>query len=87
MRVPQQIEVKFDADHFGDSSAWVLEVLSEASSPTGMEHTPFIYDITEHTYRLGWRWAFLLQLPVFVLSYCLTEYNLRYVTAVGCLSM
>lgn len=30
---------------------------------------------------LGWRWAFLLQIPVFLLSYCLTSYNLRYVTA------
>ncbi|KAJ3560302.1 hypothetical protein NP233_g10927 [Leucocoprinus birnbaumii] len=32
------------------------------------------------TDRLGWRWAFLLQLPLFFLSYILTSYNLRYVT-------
>ncbi|KAJ3569641.1 hypothetical protein NP233_g4918 [Leucocoprinus birnbaumii] len=29
---------------------------------------------------LGWRWAFLLQLPFFFLSYVLTSYNLCYVT-------
>ncbi|KAI0628852.1 vacuolar amino acid permease [Trametes polyzona] len=30
--------------------------------------------------RLGWRWAFLIQLPVFVVSFMLTSVNLRYVT-------
>ncbi|KIP03380.1 hypothetical protein PHLGIDRAFT_121639 [Phlebiopsis gigantea 11061_1 CR5-6] len=30
--------------------------------------------------RLGWRWAFLLQLPLFLLSLMLTAINLRYVT-------
>ncbi|XP_006458763.1 hypothetical protein AGABI2DRAFT_115784 [Agaricus bisporus var. bisporus H97] len=29
---------------------------------------------------LGWRWAFLIQMPLFVLSYLLTQYNLCYVT-------
>ncbi|KAF9009700.1 vacuolar amino acid permease [Cyathus striatus] len=29
---------------------------------------------------MGWRWAFLLQLPIYVASFCLTSYNLRYVT-------
>lgn len=29
---------------------------------------------------LGWRWAFLIQMPLFVLSLALTTYNLRYVT-------
>lgn len=29
---------------------------------------------------LGWRWAFLIQMPLFVLSLILTTYNLRYVT-------
>ncbi|KIM52409.1 hypothetical protein SCLCIDRAFT_1223761 [Scleroderma citrinum Foug A] len=28
----------------------------------------------------GWRWAFIMQIPVFVLSLILTEYNLHYVT-------
>ncbi|KAH9930873.1 major facilitator superfamily domain-containing protein, partial [Fomitopsis serialis] len=32
--------------------------------------------------RLGWRWAFLLQLPLFLVSAVLTSINLRYVTAV-----
>ncbi|KAH9857446.1 vacuolar amino acid permease [Lenzites betulinus] len=30
--------------------------------------------------RLGWRWAFLIQLPVFLVSFVLTSINLRYVT-------
>ncbi|KAG1778351.1 major facilitator superfamily domain-containing protein [Suillus placidus] len=30
--------------------------------------------------RFGWRWAFLIQMPLFVLSLALTTYNLRYVT-------
>ncbi|KAF9266014.1 MFS general substrate transporter [Marasmius fiardii PR-910] len=29
---------------------------------------------------LGWRWAFLIQLPLFFMSFCLTTFNLRYVT-------
>uniref|UniRef100_A0A8H7XZJ5 Major facilitator superfamily (MFS) profile domain-containing protein n=1 Tax=Psilocybe cubensis TaxID=181762 RepID=A0A8H7XZJ5_PSICU len=29
---------------------------------------------------LGWRWAFLIQIPLFFVSYCLTTYNLNYVT-------
>ncbi|EKM83277.1 hypothetical protein AGABI1DRAFT_111711 [Agaricus bisporus var. burnettii JB137-S8] len=29
---------------------------------------------------LGWRWAFLLQIPLFALAYVLTDYNLYYVT-------
>jgi MFS family permease len=29
---------------------------------------------------LGWRWAFLCQLPLFLLSFLLTTFNLRYVT-------
>lgn len=29
---------------------------------------------------LGWRWAFLLQLPLFAISFSLTSYNLTYVT-------
>ncbi|KAG9309209.1 vacuolar amino acid permease [Chiua virens] len=28
----------------------------------------------------GWRWAFIMQLPLFVLSFSLTAYNLHYVT-------
>ncbi|KAI0761482.1 vacuolar amino acid permease [Trametes elegans] len=31
--------------------------------------------------RLGWRWAFLIQLPIFFVSFMLTSINLRYVTA------
>ncbi|KAI0062144.1 MFS general substrate transporter [Artomyces pyxidatus] len=30
--------------------------------------------------RFGWRWAFLIQLPLFVLSFLLTSVNLRYTT-------
>lgn len=30
---------------------------------------------------LGWRWAFLIQIPFFFLSYILTSYNLCYVTS------
>ncbi|EGN96457.1 hypothetical protein SERLA73DRAFT_186194 [Serpula lacrymans var. lacrymans S7.3] len=30
--------------------------------------------------RFGWRWAFLIQMPLFILSLILTSYNLRYVT-------
>ncbi|OJA19157.1 hypothetical protein AZE42_05381 [Rhizopogon vesiculosus] len=30
--------------------------------------------------RFGWRWAFLIQMPLFVFSLVLTSYNLRYVT-------
>ncbi|KAH7890146.1 major facilitator superfamily domain-containing protein [Phlebopus sp. FC_14] len=30
--------------------------------------------------RFGWRWAFIMQIPLFVLSLVLTTYNLRYVT-------
>jgi len=30
--------------------------------------------------RFGWRWAFLIQMPLFVFSLVLTNYNLRYVT-------
>ncbi|OSD02159.1 vacuolar amino acid permease [Trametes coccinea BRFM310] len=30
--------------------------------------------------RLGWRWAFLIQIPLFVLSFTLTSINLHYVT-------
>lgn len=33
-------------------------------------------------HRLGWRWAFLLQIPLFALAYVLTDYNLCYVTEV-----
>jgi len=29
---------------------------------------------------LGWRWAFLIQMPLFLLSFCLTGHNLQYVT-------
>lgn len=32
--------------------------------------------------KLGWRWAFLIQMPLFLVSFCLTGYNLRYVTPV-----
>ena len=31
---------------------------------------------------LGWRWAFLLQLPLFAISFILTAFNLHYVTPV-----
>ena len=31
---------------------------------------------------LGWRWAFLLQMPLFALSFVLTAWNLHYVTPV-----
>lgn len=34
--------------------------------------------------RFGWRWAFLCQMPVFVISFLLTEFNLHYVTQVRC---
>ncbi|KIJ63392.1 hypothetical protein HYDPIDRAFT_113380 [Hydnomerulius pinastri MD-312] len=30
--------------------------------------------------RFGWRWAFIMQMPLFALSLILTTYNLRYVT-------
>ncbi|KAL1947127.1 hypothetical protein VTO73DRAFT_14088 [Trametes versicolor] len=30
--------------------------------------------------RLGWRWAFLIQLPLFLVSFLLTSINLHYVT-------
>ncbi|KAI0312334.1 major facilitator superfamily domain-containing protein [Amylostereum chailletii] len=30
--------------------------------------------------RLGWRWAFLIQLPLFVISFILTSINLHYTT-------
>ncbi|TDL18944.1 MFS general substrate transporter [Rickenella mellea] len=30
--------------------------------------------------RFGWRWAFLIQVPMFALSFVLTSYNLHYVT-------
>jgi len=30
--------------------------------------------------RFGWRWAFLMQIPLFVVSFILTGYNLHYVT-------
>ncbi|KAI0933368.1 hypothetical protein AcV5_005530 [Taiwanofungus camphoratus] len=30
--------------------------------------------------RFGWRWAFLIQLPLFLVSFALTSINLRYVT-------
>ncbi|KAK0229165.1 major facilitator superfamily domain-containing protein [Armillaria nabsnona] len=30
---------------------------------------------------LGWRWAFLIQVPFFAVSFVLTSYNLRYVTS------
>lgn len=30
--------------------------------------------------RYGWRWAFLIQLPIFAVSFFLTSVNLRYVT-------
>ncbi|KAK0186064.1 major facilitator superfamily domain-containing protein [Armillaria mellea] len=30
---------------------------------------------------LGWRWAFLIQVPFFAVSFMLTSYNLRYVTS------
>ncbi|KAK0455266.1 vacuolar amino acid permease [Desarmillaria tabescens] len=30
---------------------------------------------------LGWRWAFLIQIPFFAASFILTSYNLRYVTS------
>jgi hypothetical protein len=32
--------------------------------------------------RLGWRWAFLIQMPVFLISFVLTYHNLNYVTGV-----
>ena len=32
--------------------------------------------------RYGWRWAFLIQLPLFLVSFILTSINLRYVTPV-----
>ena len=34
---------------------------------------------------LGWRWGFLLQIPLFILSLILTSYNLSYVAPVSCL--
>ncbi|CDO71943.1 hypothetical protein BN946_scf184940.g90 [Trametes cinnabarina] len=30
--------------------------------------------------RLGWRWAFLIQIPLFIVSFMLTSVNLHYVT-------
>ena len=32
--------------------------------------------------RLGWRWAFLIQMPLFFLSFILTTYHLNYATQV-----
>ncbi|KAF9032937.1 major facilitator superfamily domain-containing protein [Panaeolus papilionaceus] len=31
-------------------------------------------------HRLGWRWAFLIQIPIFLVSYTLTSINLNYTT-------
>lgn len=39
--------------------------------------------LDEGTPRYGWRWAFLFQIPLFVLSYLLTGHNLHYVTPVS----
>jgi len=33
--------------------------------------------------RWGWRWAFLCQIPLFIISFILTGINLRYVTPVS----
>lgn len=33
-------------------------------------------------FRLGWRWAFIIQIPLFVISFVLTSINLHYVTPV-----
>ena len=33
--------------------------------------------------RIGWRWAFLIQMPLFFVSLGLTQYNLNYVTPVS----
>lgn len=33
--------------------------------------------------RFGWRWAFLMQIPLFIVSFFLTGANLRYVTPVS----
>lgn len=38
-------------------------------------------------HSLGWRWAFLLQMPVFLLSLLMTGINLRYVTPVRKISI
>ena len=32
--------------------------------------------------RFGWRWAFLMQVPLFLVSFSMTSYNLNYVTPV-----
>ena len=33
-------------------------------------------------FRFGWRWAFLIQMPLFAISLFLTGINLNYVTPV-----
>ena len=35
------------------------------------------------TISLGWRWAFLIQMPLFFVSFVLTSWNLDYVTPVS----
>ncbi|KAI0823832.1 vacuolar amino acid permease [Trametes gibbosa] len=52
----------------------VAAVFSSAGMGLGGPLGGFIAD------RLGWRWAFLIQLPVFLISFILTSINLRYVT-------
>lgn len=46
---------------------------------------PYLFGgiISDFPTRFGWRWAFIMQLPLFALSLILTTYNLRYVTPVS----
>ena len=39
------------------------------------------------TSSFGWRWAFLLQLPLFAISFMLSSVYLRYVTPVRCCAL
>lgn len=45
--------------------------------------TTYIINSLSRMSRFGWRWAFLIQIPLFIVSFLLTGYNLRYVTPVS----
>lgn len=44
--------------------------------------TPIVYAPLK-LIRFGWRWAFLVQIPAFILSFVLISHNLTYVTVVS----
>lgn len=64
---------------------WVLVVQSEVWSVIGRQQNTDSLDVLvliKFVWRLGWRWAFLMQMPLFFISIGLTQYHLRYVTPV-----